>query len=124
MIFVKAGATIEGNDLSLFYGNITELTTITPERKFLPKELYSAMVLDSVICCVDILAVRYNAVTQQKECLLVERGSEPVKGVWWLPGKKTKKMWTTNNSKGYMCIYYYILYLTPLSPQTLFSFSD
>lgn len=46
------------------------------------------MVLDSVICCVDILAVRYNAVTQQKECLLVERGSEPVKGVWWLPGKQ------------------------------------
>jgi ADP-ribose pyrophosphatase YjhB (NUDIX family) len=44
------------------------------------------MVLDSVICCVDILAVRYNTITQQKECLLVERGSEPVKGVWWLPG--------------------------------------
>ena len=81
-----AGATIEGNDLSLFYGDLTELTTITPERKFLPKELYSAMVLDSVICCVDILAVRHNTMTKQKECLLVERGSEPVKGVWWLPG--------------------------------------
>ena len=72
--------------MSLFYGDLTELTTITPERKFLPKELYSAMVLDSVICCVDILAVRHNTMTKQKECLLVERGSEPVKGVWWLPG--------------------------------------
>jgi hypothetical protein len=70
----------------MFYGNVTELTTITPDKKFLPKDIYQSMVLDSVICCVDILAVRYNTITQQKECLLVERSSEPVKGVWWLPG--------------------------------------
>jgi len=25
------------------------------------------------------------------ECLLVERGSEPVKGVWWLPGGRIYK---------------------------------
>jgi hypothetical protein len=72
--------------LSLFYGNINDLTTIADEQRLLPKDIYKTMVLDSVICCVDILAVRYNTITKRKECLLVERGSEPVKGVWWLPG--------------------------------------
>lgn len=81
-----AGATLEGNDLSLFYGDIKDLTTITNERRFLPKEVYGTMVLDAVVCCVDILAVRVGA-NGKKECLLVERGSEPVKGVWWLPGE-------------------------------------
>jgi len=82
---------VEGDDLSLFYGDMTELTTITKERKFLPKDVYGTMVLDSVICCVDILAVRVNEETGKKECLLVERGSEPVKGVWWLPGGRLLK---------------------------------
>ena len=59
-IIIIAGATIEGNDLSLFYGNQHELTTITSSRTFLPKDIYRTMVLDSVICCVDILAVRIN----------------------------------------------------------------
>ena len=86
-----AGAVIEGDDLSLFYGDVAELTTITKERKFLPKDVYGTMVQDSVICCVDILAVRVNDETGKKECLLVERGSEPVKGVWWLPGGRLLK---------------------------------
>jgi hypothetical protein len=71
--------------LSLFYGNVEELTTITDDRRFLPKEVYQTMVLDAVVCCVDILAVRVGA-NGRKECLLLERGSEPVKGAWWLPG--------------------------------------
>jgi len=74
----------------LFYGDVGELTTITKERRFLPKDVYGTMVLDSVICCVDILAVRVNG-NGKKECLLVERGSEPVKGVWWLPGGRLLK---------------------------------
>jgi hypothetical protein len=84
---LAAGATIEGNDLSLFYGDdIDALTVITESRRFLPKEVYQHMVWNSVICCVDILAVRVNHEKRKKECLLVLRGSEPVKGVWWLPG--------------------------------------
>ena len=85
-----AGAVVEGNDLSLFYGNVDELTKITDQRKFLPTEVYSKMVLDAVVCCVDCLIVRTNA-SGAKECLLVERSSEPVKGVWWLPGGRMFK---------------------------------
>jgi len=81
-----AGATMEGNDLSLFYGDEAELTTITDKRKFLPQEAYGQIVRDTVVCCVDILLVRYNPVASRKECLLVERSSEPVKGLWWWPG--------------------------------------
>ena len=85
-----AGATVEGNDLSLFYGNIQELTNITDSRKFLPSEIYGQLVRDCIVCCVDIVLVR---TTEQgtKECLLVERATEPVKGVWWWPGGRLLK---------------------------------
>jgi len=86
-----AGATVEGEDLSLFYGNTKELTTITESHKFLPNDLYAKLVHDCIVCCVDILLVRINAQSKEKECLLVERGSEPVKGVWWLPGGRLLK---------------------------------
>jgi hypothetical protein len=86
-----AGATIEGNDLSLFWGDRTELTTITPTRQFLPGDLYGRLVRDCVVVCTDCLIVRYNPLTARKECLLVERASEPVKGVWWLPGGRLLK---------------------------------
>ena len=86
-----AGATPEGNDLSLFYGDRKELTTITPSRKFLPKEIYGQLVLDTVVCCVDILLVRYNPTLGYKEFLLVERSTEPAKGYWWLPGGRLLK---------------------------------
>lgn len=85
-----AGATVEGDDLSLFYGNVEKLTEITPSRKFLDDEVYAKLVRDAVVCCVDILLVRTSP-TGIKECLLVERGSEPVKGVWWLPGGRLLK---------------------------------
>lgn len=81
---------MEGNDLSLFYGDVTELTTITDKRKFLPKDVYATLVRDAVVCCVDCLIVRTNE-SGRKECLLVERSSEPVKGVWWLPGGRLLK---------------------------------
>mmetsp|Transcript_1948 Transcript_1948/g.3020 ORF Transcript_1948/g.3020 Transcript_1948/m.3020 type:complete len:233 (-) Transcript_1948:840-1538(-) len=87
----NAGATAIGRDLSLFYGDERELTTITESRKFLPGDLYGRMVRDCVVCCVDSLIVRYNPALQRKEALLVERAAEPVKGVWWLPGGRMLK---------------------------------
>jgi 8-oxo-dGTP pyrophosphatase MutT (NUDIX family) len=89
--FFAAGATVEGDDLSLFYGDVAELTAIPHSRKFLPKEIYSRLVLDCVVCCVDCLLVRVNPVTGKKEALLVKRSAEPVKGVWWLPGGRLWK---------------------------------
>jgi len=84
------GATIEGDDLSLFYGDIDELTTILPSRKFLPEDLYGKMVRDCVVFCVDIILVRKTD-DGRRECLLVKRSSEPVKGVWWWPGGRMLK---------------------------------
>lgn len=86
-----AGATVEGDDLSLFYGDRTLLTTITQKRKYLPGEIYGAMVRDCIVCCCDIVLVRYNRELKQKECLLVERASEPAKGLWWWPGGRILK---------------------------------
>lgn len=91
LLGLLAGAVEEGNDLSLFYGDVAELTTITESRKFLPGDLYGRMVRDCVVCCVDCLVVRYNPSLGRKECLLVQRASEPVKGVWWLPGGRLLK---------------------------------
>jgi ADP-ribose pyrophosphatase YjhB (NUDIX family) len=82
---------VTGNDLSLFYGDVKELTTITDNRKFLPKDVYGTLVRDAVVCCVDCLIVRINNESGKKECLLVERSTEPVKGVWWLPGGRLLK---------------------------------
>jgi len=87
-----AGAIVEGNDLSLFYGDEKALTTITKSRKFLPSDLYGRMVRDCVICCVDSLIVRVNpAKNNRKEFLTVLRGTEPAKGLWWLPGGRLLK---------------------------------
>lgn len=91
MVDSSAGATIEGNDLSLFYGDVGKLTTTPQAKRFLPADLYGRMVRDCVVCCLDCLLVRYNPTLGRKECLLVERASEPVKGVWWLPGGRMFK---------------------------------
>jgi hypothetical protein len=85
-----AGATEEGNDLSLFYGDVDELTTITNSRKFLPSDLYGKLVRDCVVFCVDIVLVRKTSDNKQ-ECLLVKRSSEPAKGLWWWPGGRMLK---------------------------------
>jgi ADP-ribose pyrophosphatase YjhB (NUDIX family) len=86
---------VEGDDLSLYYGEISQLTTITNSKKFLPAELYGQLVRDCVVCCVDCLLVRQrrneDGTRNSKECLLVLRSSEPVKGVWWLPGGRLIK---------------------------------
>lgn len=90
---LNAGATVEGNDLSLFYDDKSVFLqpTIPQKRKFLPAEFYGDMVRNCVVCCVDIVLVRTNPMTNKKECLLVERGTEPVKGVWWWPGGRMFK---------------------------------
>ena len=86
-VSLSAGATVEGNDLSLFYSSdIKSLTTTTEEQKLLPPETYGNLVRETVICCVDCMIVRNNFISGEKECLLVERSSEPVRGAWWLPG--------------------------------------
>ena len=86
-----AGATIEGNDLSLFYGDVSELTTIKESCRYLESSVYGKLVLNCVICCVDVVVVRRNAATGKKECVLVERSTEPVKGYWWWPGGRLLK---------------------------------
>jgi ADP-ribose pyrophosphatase YjhB (NUDIX family) len=82
--------------LSLYYGDISQLTTVTNSKKLLPSELYGQLVRDCVVCCVDCLLVRRRRIKDDdtrntKECLLVLRSSEPVKGVWWLPGGRLFK---------------------------------
>lgn len=74
----------------MFYGDVRELTTITDSRKFLSSDLYGKLVRDCVVCCVDCLIVRRTD-AGSKECLLVKRSSDPVKGVWWLPGGRLLK---------------------------------
>jgi hypothetical protein len=91
LLAVTDGATARGNDLSLFYGDLTSLATVTDRRKFLDADVYGALVRDAVVCCVDIVLVRYNRTLREKECLLVKRSSEPVKGVWWWPGGRLLK---------------------------------
>ena len=81
----------EGADSSMFWGDETKLTKIPQKNKFLPADLYGEMVRSCVVCCVDCLIVRFNPVTNKDECLLVERASDPAKGIWWLPGGRLFK---------------------------------
>ena len=90
--FILAGAMVEGNDGSLFYdADVKALTMTSSTQKFLPSELYAQMVRDCIICCVDCIIVRASPISGLKECLLVERGTEPVKGTWWWPGGRMYK---------------------------------
>jgi hypothetical protein len=100
---------VEGNDLTLLYGANTDenqsLLTVTERRKFLPSEIYAKLVQDTVVCCVDIVLVRTNA-DGTKQCLLVERSSEPVKGVWWFPGGRLLKGETFFDAGKSLCLEY------------------
>ena len=90
-MYLTAGAGPVGNDFSMFWGDIDSLTRVSEKRKFLPDEFYGQMVRDCVVCCVDCVVVRFNTLTQRKECLLVERATEPARGIWWLPGGRLIK---------------------------------
>ena len=88
----KAGAVVPGDDLTLCYGDEKTLTTVHDRCKFLESDLYAAVVRNTVVCCVDILLVRRNPQKGgRRECLLLERASEPAKGLWWLPGGRLLK---------------------------------
>eukprot|EP00980_Cylindrotheca_fusiformis_P000312 scaffold73_cov118-Cylindrotheca_fusiformis.AAC.8 len=87
----NAGATAEGDDLSLYYGDIQRLTTIPDSRRYLPSEIYGELVRKCVVCCVDVVIVRKYGRLQKKQCVLVERASDPAKGVWWWPGGRLLK---------------------------------
>lgn len=93
-----AGATVECDDLSLFYPDAHDKTAdeasmrvIHPRCKFLEKDLYANVVRNTVVCCVDIVLVRRNAQTRRRECLLLKRAAEPAKGLWWWPGGRLLK---------------------------------
>ncbi|CAB9528089.1 Nudix hydrolase [Seminavis robusta] len=86
-----AGASVEGEDLSLFYGDIQKLTKITDSQRFLPSEFYGTMVRTCIVVCCDICLVRRNRTTKKRECLLVKRSSDPAKGLWWWPGGRVLK---------------------------------
>jgi 8-oxo-dGTP pyrophosphatase MutT (NUDIX family) len=89
-LYPIAGATVEGNDLSLYYGDVKDLTTITDSQRYLPSDVYGKLVLECVVCCVDCVIVRTTE-TGKKECVLVERSTEPAKGYWWWPGGRLLK---------------------------------
>ncbi len=91
IITCQAGACREGEDMSLFYGSELSLNVTPESKKFLPAEIYCQMVQNSIICCIDCLIVRKNTISNKTECLLVQRATEPVKGVWWLPGGRIYK---------------------------------
>lgn len=54
----NAGAFPEGNDSSMFWGDVNQLTKIPQKNKFLPADLYGQMIRDTIGCCVDALVVR------------------------------------------------------------------
>lgn len=91
----NAGALNEGDDASLFYDKTKkdhrDKKLIDKNKQFLPAELYGRLVRNTVVVCVDCLIVRYNAITNRHECLLVERADEPAKNLWWLPGGRLIK---------------------------------
>ena len=86
----EANKAVKFCDPTLFYGEVAKLSKTTENQKFLSKKMYSRMVHDCVVCCVDCLIVRKGK-DGRKRVLLVERASEPVKGTWWLPGGRMLK---------------------------------
>ncbi|GMH74474.1 hypothetical protein TrLO_g15844 [Triparma laevis f. longispina] len=87
----NAGASREFNDLSFFYGDEKALTTVERNCSHLPGDFYGQLVRDCIVACVDCVIVRVNAVNDTKQCILVERKDEPMKGEWWFPGGRMFK---------------------------------
>lgn len=91
----NAGSYNEGNDTTMFYGTSKSdhdnQKYIAKDKQYLSSELYSEVVRNTVVVCVDCLIVKYNVHTNRHECLLVERADEPAKNLWWLPGGRLYK---------------------------------
>jgi len=58
------------------------LTTVHPEYRRLPLELYEQCVANLVIVCVDVILQRKS----DRKLLLFLRRDPPAKGIWWWPG--------------------------------------
>lgn len=85
---VKDGYSGPTEDLSLFYSmDQKALTTVRPEEKRLPAELYQHVVELLPILCIDLAVERPS----DGKLLLVKRGSEPARGFWWPPGGRVYK---------------------------------
>lgn len=85
---IKDGYQGTTEDLSLFYGmDQKALTTVKPEYKRLPTELYQQVVELLPILCIDLAVERPS----DGKFLLVKRGAEPAKGLWWVPGGRIFK---------------------------------
>ncbi len=63
------------------------LTTVKTEYKRLPSELYQQVVELMPILCIDLALERPSG----GKFLLVKRGSEPARGLWWVPGGRFYK---------------------------------
>lgn len=57
------------------------LRHVTESAKFIPKNVYSHIVRDSIVCCVDVIMRRPDGTI-----LLIRRGTEPTRGYWWYIG--------------------------------------
>mmetsp|Transcript_15842 Transcript_15842/g.31526 ORF Transcript_15842/g.31526 Transcript_15842/m.31526 type:complete len:257 (-) Transcript_15842:1779-2549(-) len=87
----NAGATREHNSLSLFYGDEEKLSQVERDNDKLPSSFYQQFIQNCVTTSVYCVIVRVNRVTDRRECILVERKEEPVKGKWWFPGGRMYK---------------------------------
>ena len=82
----NAGASREHNSLSLFYGDEAKLRKVERDNSHLPSSFYQQYIQNCVTTSVYCVIVRVNKITDRRECILVERKEEPVKGSWWFPG--------------------------------------
>eukprot|EP01060_Flectonema_neradi_P010594 TRINITY_DN17695_c0_g1_i1.p1 TRINITY_DN17695_c0_g1~~TRINITY_DN17695_c0_g1_i1.p1 ORF type:complete len:234 (+),score=44.44 TRINITY_DN17695_c0_g1_i1:61-762(+) len=68
-------------DMSMFYGNRSDLSTVQDHAKKIPSEVYGSIVRSIPVFCVDVVIEN-----QQGQVLIVKRGMHPVKDFWWWPG--------------------------------------
>jgi len=61
---------------------VERMTTVNPEYRHLPSEVYSQAVANLPIVCIDIICQRAS----DGKILLLLRRDKPVANVWWFPG--------------------------------------
>ena len=74
-------ARVLEDDMSMFYGNRSDLTTVLDHAKRIPSLAYGTIVRSIPIICVDVV-IKNNI----GQVLIVKRGMHPVKDFWWWPG--------------------------------------
>ncbi|KAJ9448578.1 GDP-mannose mannosyl hydrolase [Diplonema papillatum] len=78
---------ILSEDDTLLYGAKAGLTEVKEGARMLPREIYQEVVRRMPVVCVDVV-MRDRS---KSRILIVQRGMEPVKGYWWLPGGRMLK---------------------------------